>query len=232
MTMAPAPRLRLVVFDCDGTLVDSQHAIVACMAAAYAVEGLTPPQPADVRRVIGLPLLECMARLSPDHAADGHARLTEAYKEAFFTLRQSPDHYEPLFDGALAMLDQLEAEGFLLGIATGKAKRGLLAVLERHGLAERFVTLQTGDMGPGKPHPAMLQRAIAETGVAADDVVMVGDTSFDMLMARNAGVRGIGVGWGYHPTEELRAAGAHAIIERFDELPGVLNSNDRSAACA
>jgi len=232
MPMAPAFRPRLVVFDCDGTLVDSQHAIVACMAAAYAAEGLAPPPAADVRRVIGLPLLECMMRLSPDHAADGHARLTEAYKEAFFTLRQQPDHHEPLFGGALAVLDRLEADGFLLGIATGKAKRGLLAVLDRHGLTERFATLQTGDMGPGKPHPAMLERAIAETGVAAGDVVMVGDTSFDMLMARSAGVRGIGVGWGYHPPEELRAAGAHAIIERFDELPLVLSPNGRSTACA
>jgi phosphoglycolate phosphatase len=230
--MAPAPRLRLVVFDCDGTLVDSQHAIVSCMASAYASEGLTPPEAADVKRVIGLPLLECMARLSPRHPTDGHIRLTEAYKEAFFALRQRPDHHEPLYDGALAILDRLEAEGILLGIATGKARRGLLAVLERHGLTDRFVTLQTGDMGPGKPHPAMLERAIAETGVAATDAVMVGDTSFDMLMARSAGVRGVGVAWGYHPPAELRAAGAHAIIERFDELSAVLNTNDRSAACA
>ena len=230
--MTPAPRLRLVVFDCDGTLVDSQHAIVACMTAAYAAEGLPPPDAAAVRRVIGLPLLECMMRLSPDHAAAGHARLTEAYKEAFFTLRQRPDHHEPLFDGALDALDRLEVEGFLLGIATGKAMRGLLAVLERHNLAKRFVTLQTGDMGPGKPNPAMLERAIAETGVAAHEVAMVGDTSFDMLMARSAGVRGIGVSWGYHPPAELRSAGAHSIIEYFDELPGVLNANDRSAACA
>jgi phosphoglycolate phosphatase len=166
------------------------------------------------------------------HAADAHARLTEAYKEAFFTLRQRPDHHEPLFDGALAVLDQLESAGLLLGIATGKAKRGLLAVLERHGLSQRFVTLQTGDMGPGKPHPAMLERAMSETGFAKNELAMVGDTSFDMLMARSAGVRGIGVGWGYHPPEELRAAGAHSIIERFDELPGVLNPNDRSTACA
>lgn len=230
--MALASRLRLVVFDCDGTLVDSQHAIVACMAAAHGAEGLAAPQADAVRRVIGLPLLECMARLAPGHPEDSHARLTEAYKQAFFTLRQHPDHHEPLFDGALTALDRLEAAGYLLGIATGKARRGLDAVLERHGLASRFVTLQTGDLGPGKPHPAMLERAIAETGVSAEDAVMVGDTSFDMLMARSAGVHAVGVGWGYHPPEELRAAGAHVVIDSFDQLPAVLLSQDRSAACA
>lgn len=230
--MALTSRLRLILFDCDGTLVDSQHAIIACMLSAYAAEGLPAPDTAAIRSVIGLPLLECMARLSPGHSPDGHARLTEAYKEAFFTMRQRLDHREPLFDGALAALDRLDAEGYLLGIATGKARRGLNAVLERHELTDRFVTLQTGDMGPGKPHPAMIERAIVETGVAPEDVVMVGDTSFDMMMARSAGVRAVGVGWGYHTSEDLRAAGAHTLIESFDELPGVLPSNNRSAACA
>lgn len=230
--MLRSQRLRLAVFDCDGTLVDSQHAIVACMAAAFAAEGLSPPEAAAVRRVIGLPLTECMARLSPEHPAPRHLRLTAAYKDAFFALRQRPDHDEPLFDGAVAALDRLEENGFLLGIATGKARRGLVAVLERHGLSRRFVTLQTSDVAPGKPHPAMLERAMAETGIAAEDTVMIGDTSFDMLMARNAGVRGIGVGWGYHPSEELDAAGAHAVVASFRELSDVLLAPDRSAACA
>ena len=230
--MGPNSRLRLVVFDCDGTLVDSQHVIVACMEAAYVAHGLVAPDPAAIRRVIGLPLLECMARLSPGHPEASHARLSEAYKDAFFASRQRPDHHEPLFDGAVAALDRLEAQGYLLGIATGKARRGLDAVLERHALARRFVTLQTGDMGPGKPHPAMIERAIADTGVAPQDVFMIGDTSYDMLMARNAGVHAIGVGWGYHPGDELRAAGAQAVIESFDELPGIFPSFDRSAACA
>lgn len=221
----------LVVFDCDGTLVDSQHVIVACMLQAYAMHGLPAPEVAAIRRVIGLPLLECMARLSPEHAEERHLLLTEAYKDAFFASRQRPDHHEPLFDGALAALDRLEAQGYLLGVATGKARRGLNAVLDRHGLARRFVTLQTGDQGPGKPHPAMLERAMAETGLRPEDVIMIGDTSYDMLMARSAGVHAIGVSWGYHPAEELRAAGAHSVIARFDELPAVFPS-ERSAVCA
>jgi phosphoglycolate phosphatase len=214
-------RLRLAVFDCDGTLVDSQHAIVACMASAFSQEGLEAPTIADVRRIIGLPLAECMARLVPGEGAR-HDRLVEAYKDAFFRLRQQAGHDEPLFEGALAALAAVEADGWLLGVATGKSKRGLLAVLERHGLERRFLTLQCGDMGPGKPDPAMLERAMAETGVTAADTVMIGDTTFDMVMAQRAGVRGLGVEWGYHDPAELVAAGAHATIASFAELPAAL----------
>jgi len=218
--------LRLAVFDCDGTLVDSQHVIVACMNEAFAGEGLTAPAMAAVRRIIGLPLEECMLRLAPDEAAARHLRLIEAYKEAFFVMRQRPDHYEPLFEGAVAALEAIEADGWLLGVATGKSLRGLNAVLERHDLHRRFITLQCGDMGPGKPDPAMLERAMAETGTARDDTVMIGDTTYDMAMAHNAGVHAIGVDWGYHPTDELLGAGAQAIVSSFAELPAAV------AACA
>lgn len=221
MTTITENRLRLAVFDCDGTLVDSQHAIVACMASAFAIEGLPAPTIADVRRIIGLPLPDCMARLLPGETAR-HERLVEAYKDAFFKQRLRADHHEPLFDGALAALSAVETAGWLLGVATGKSKRGLLAVLERHGLDGRFITLQCGDMGPGKPDPAMLERAMAETGVAAADTVMIGDTTFDMVMARRASVRAIGVEWGYHDPEELRAAGAEATVASFAELPSAL----------
>ena len=235
--MPPNGAPRLAVFDCDGTLVDSQHAIVACMHAAFTAERLTPPALAAVRRVIGLPLPECMARLAPDAAEAAVIRLVEAYKEAFFALRQQPDHYEPLFEGALAALDAVEADGWLLGVATGKARRGLLAVLERHGLERRFVTLQTSDIGPGKPDPAMLERAMAETGASREGMVMIGDTTFDMMMARRAGVRALGVEWGYHAAEELRAAGAHALVAAFADLPDAVarlagTPTEGGASCA
>jgi 23S rRNA pseudouridine955/2504/2580 synthase len=197
--MAASGRLRLAVFDCDGTLVDSQHAIVACMHAAFASESLGLPEAEAVRRLVGLPLSECVARLAVGADAARQARLVDAYKENFFVLRQRPDHHEPLFEGCLDALAAIEDAGWLLGIATGKARRGLDAVLARHGLGARFVTLQTGDLGPGKPHPAMLERALVETGVAAADCVMIGDTTYDMEMARSAGVAGIAVAWGYHP---------------------------------
>ena len=218
----PGGRPRLAVFDCDGTLVDSQNVIVACMGRAFAGERIAAPGAAEVRRVVGLPLAECVARLAPGAGAPVHARLVDAYKEAFYALRREEADHEPLFAGCLAALDALEARGWILGIATGKGRRGLLAVLERHGLAGRFATMQTGDAGPGKPHPAMLERALAETGMDAGQAVMIGDTSFDMLMARSAGVRGFGVSWGYHAPEELEAAGAVALASDFPHLVELL----------
>ena len=210
---------RLAVFDCDGTLVDSQHVIASCMAAAFATEALDAPAAASVRRVIGLPLPECVARLAPDCGAARHARLVEAYKSTFFTIRQRPDHHEPLFEGARDVLDALEDSGWVLAVATGKSRRGLLAVLSRHGLESRFVSLQTADDGPGKPDPGMLHRAMRAADAAPSDTVMIGDTSFDMLMAANAGVAGLAVGWGYHPPDELLAAGAAVVAENFAQVP-------------
>jgi phosphoglycolate phosphatase len=222
---------RLAVFDLDGTLVDSQHVIGACMNAAFTASGLPAPPQAEVRRVIGLPLVECMARLAPGQSPARHAALTESYREAFFRQRQLPDHEEPLFDGARQALDAIAASGYLLGIATGKARRGLLAVLDRHGLTSRFITLQTADSGPGKPHPEMLHRAMADTGAAPAATVMIGDTSFDMAMARAAGVRAVGVAWGYHASGELLGAGAHAIVASFAELPVALRGEKGSVPC-
>jgi phosphoglycolate phosphatase len=216
--MNSRPRPGLAVFDCDGTLVDSQHVIVACMHAAFAGEGMPPPAPAAVRQVIGLPLEECMVRLAPDQAPACHDRLVGHYKDSFFTLRQNPAHHEPLFDGAREAIDALEAAGFVLGIATGKARRGLNAVLDRLNLTHRFATIQTSDIAPGKPHPAMLERAMAETGFDAADTVMIGDTTYDIQMARSARAAAVAVSWGYHPTSELRAAGAHMVVETFNEL--------------
>jgi len=218
-------RLRLAVFDCDGTLVDSQHVIIACMHAAFASERLPLPDGESVRRLVGLPLADSVARLAGEACLDDAARvarIVDAYKQNFFTLRQRPEHHEPLYPGCLAALAAIEAQGWLLGVATGKTRRGLDAVLERQGLTGRFVTLQTGDLGPGKPHPAMLVRALDETGVELRNAVMIGDTTYDMEMAASAGVAGIGVAWGYHPTPELVAAGATALVEHFDDLPALL----------
>jgi phosphoglycolate phosphatase len=120
-------------------------------------------------------------------------------------------------------LEELEASGWLLGIATGKSDRGLRHVLETHGLADRFVTLQTADRHPSKPHPAMVELAISEAGAAPETTVMIGDTSFDMIMAVNAGVRPVGVDWGYHDERELIDAGAEIVAATMGDLSGILN---------
>lgn len=210
--------LHLAIFDVDGTLVDSQATIVACMQQAFAAEGLPPPAPEAIRRIVGLTLPIATAELLGEPDPVLAERLAEHYKAAFFAMRARPDFEEPLFPGARAVLDGLLAEGWLLGVATGKAMRGLRAVLERHGLERHFTTLQTADLHPSKPHPAMIEAALAETGAARATTLMIGDTSFDMAMAKAARVRPIGVAWGNHPAEELVAAGAERILARFEEL--------------
>lgn len=217
--------LRLAVFDCDGTLVDSQHSIVATMQAAWRAVGRDdPPAPAAIRRVVGLPLVEAVARLLPDEAAAEHRRLADAYRAGWPAQREGARHSDPLFPGAREVLDALDAAGVLLGIATGKGRRGLIDTLDLHGLADRFVTLQTSDVAAGKPHPEMLERAMAEAGARPENTAMIGDTVFDILMARNAGVTAIGVSWGYHEVEELHASGALAVIDQFAALPTVLET--------
>jgi phosphoglycolate phosphatase len=218
-----AHRFRLIVFDFDGTLVDSQGMIVRAMTESFQAFGLAPPTPETVRRMVGLTLERAVADLLPDPVDTATvARVAEGYRQAYFTLRTRPDYHEPLFEGAREVLARLDEPEVCLGIATGKAMRGLLAGLERHGLAHHFVTLQTSDTAPGKPHPGMLRRAMAEVGAGPDDTVLIGDTTFDMEMARNARTPGIGVDWGYHDREELLASGAAMIVDRFADLPDAL----------
>jgi phosphoglycolate phosphatase len=222
MTELP-PRLKLVVFDCDGTLVDSQHSIVACMESAWRAFGLSAlPTAASVRRIVGLPLVEGIALLHPDGSGADHAALADCYKQAFLALRERGPEDEPLFPGVREAVEQLNRAGVLLGIATGKGRRGLSVTLSRHGLMEFFVTRQTADDAPGKPHPGMLLQAMAETGAGPAETVMVGDTTFDMIMARNAGVSAVGAAWGYHEPEELHEAGAGAVIQSCADLLSVL----------
>lgn len=209
---------RLVIFDLDGTIVDSQHNIVAAVGEVAKILGLPGPAPEAVPRVIGLSLIEALATLFPDVDAGTHQALDREYREAFVRLRARPDYREPLFDGTHALLDALDKEGFLLGIATGKAKRGLNHVLNLHGLTERFVTAQCVDDNPGKPHPGMILRAISEAGVEPRNAVMIGDTTYDIKMALAAQVGAVGVSWGNHPGAELTAAGAHRLVDRIEDI--------------
>lgn len=202
---------KLAIFDCDGTLVDSGATIYKALTASFEANDYEVPSPSASRRVIGLSLVEAMAALLPEANAQDHQRLAEDYKRAFLALRTAGDVQEPLFDGVLELLHSLEANGWLLGVATGKSDRGLKHCLERHDIHARFVSLQTADRHPSKPHPSMVEAAIAEAGAAPQTTIVIGDTSFDMAMAVAAGARGIGAGWGYHETAELIAAGAFAV---------------------
>jgi phosphoglycolate phosphatase len=231
--MTSLGEVRLAVFDVDGTLIDSQHNIVAAVTEAWRADGRAAPEPWQVRRNIGLPLIEAIAALAPEEGGEAHQKLARYFKESFIANRQRPGHAEPLYPGALDALKALDEAGYLLGIATGKSRRGLDVVLERFELQNRFVTTQTGDDGPGKPNPYMLLRAMEDAGVEPGQTAMIGDTSFDILMAVSAGAHAFGVAWGYHEPLELREAGAHMVIERFAELPPALHSHFKGiSACA
>ncbi len=226
-----AMALKLIMFDFDGTLVDSQRVIVSAMTEAFAAFDRPSPPLEAVRRVVGLHLEQAVAGLAPDAAADEVAGLAARYREAFHALRGRDDFDEPLFPGMRGLIEALEHPEILLGIATGKNRRGLLHSLERHGLRRHFATLKTADDGPGKPHPEILDRAMAEMGVTPGETVMVGDTVFDMQLAVNAGVRPIGVSWGYHGPEELWEAGAGDVVDDPAGLRAALE-RDRTAAPA
>ncbi len=202
---------RLAVFDCDGTLVDGQAEVCRAMDTAFRACGLPAPDHHAVRRTVGLSLPQALRRLAPTAAGALPQELDRCYREAFRAAREAGQLVEPLYDGITALLDRLDAAGWLLGIATGKSNRGLDHCLATHGLTGRFVTLQTADGHPSKPHPAMLETALAEADVNAAAAVMIGDTSYDIAMAQAAGVRAIGVDWGYHSADELHAAGAQAV---------------------
>ncbi|HEX3065573.1 MAG TPA: HAD-IA family hydrolase [Dongiaceae bacterium] len=206
------------MFDCDGTLVDGQASIYTAMERAFAGLGLPTPDRGLVRRIVGLNLPSAISQLLPDHDEALHAAATAAYKAAFRAARQAGELSEPLFPGIAALLGRVRDAGWLLGVATGKSERGLHHCLETNGLSDMFCTLQTADHHPSKPDPAMLDAALAEALAAPGDAVMIGDTVYDMQMARAAGVRPFGVAWGYHEPDELYQAGAEAVAQTPEEL--------------
>ncbi len=212
--------LRLVIFDVDGTLVDSQGDILASMEAAFDAAGLAAPTREDVLDIVGLSLPQAMQRLAPE--AD-NAALVQTYKDSYARLRvEKGATSSPLYPGAREALERLQAvPEMLLGVATGKSKRGLDGLIEAHGLQGMFVTRQVADFHPSKPHPSMIHQAMADAGVEADSAVMVGDTIYDMEMASAAGIPFLGVSWGYHAAERL--SDARVVLDDFSQL---------DAACA
>lgn len=213
----------LIVFDVDGTLIDSQAMIQAAMERAFGAAGIPAPSLGETRAIVGLSLPEAMAQLAPSAGPDAHRVLVSAYKNAF--AEERAETLAPLFPGALDALERLSArDEVLLGLATGKSRRGLAHVLEAHRIEWHFVTRQVADDHPSKPHPSMLLAALAETGADARRAVMIGDTTFDIAMARAAGVAALGVAWGYHPVQSLCDAGARAIAPSFEELDALIDA--------
>lgn len=224
MTPLSNAPLRLAIFDVDGTLVDSGDLIIAAMRSGFAAASLDAPADNDIRRIVGLELYEAVAALAPALDEATNRFVGDAYKDAFLKARLAGggEGAAPLYPGARDALTRLHQTDALLGVATGKARRGLDHTLHAHELGGFFVTTQTCTENPGKPHPGMIESACRETGAEARDTVMIGDTVYDMEMAMNAGAQAIGVAWGYHEPAELTAAGAALVLERFDQLPPAL----------
>ncbi|MCA1652861.1 MAG: HAD hydrolase-like protein [Sphingomicrobium sp.] len=209
---------RLAIFDCDGTLVDSAATIHRALTQTLEQHGLPVPPSREARRVIGLSLTEAFAMLVPAAGVEEVERLAATYRRTFQTLRAAGQVDEPLFDGIAELIDALDVDGWLMAVATGKSDRGLARCLAVHGLGGRFVSLQTADRHPSKPHPAMALAAMAETGAAPGSSVMIGDTGWDMGLARAAGIGAIGVAWGYHDAAELLREGAHCVANEPHEV--------------
>jgi phosphoglycolate phosphatase len=219
--------LRLVVFDCDGTIVDSKKAILELMSATFEMYDLDVPDKKNILRGVGLELSVGIKRLLSDDCEVEIEALCNAYRHLARDYRENGEHQDPLYPNADNIIRALDQSNWLLGIATGKARVGLDHVLNLHGISDLFITKQTSDTAAGKPNPEMLQNAMADTGVERDLVFMVGDTTFDINMAKNAGAKAIGVSWGYHETEELLGAGADLVVDSYDELFDVLQRMSR-----
>ena len=216
--------MKLVIFDCDGTLVDSQNGIVAAMDFAFREGGLAPPARIAVLGVVGLSLPEAFAALAPDQPESVRERLRDHYRSAFTLIRQNRDHDEPMFPGMRAVVEELAArDDIVLGVATGKSRRGVDRLFTREGFHSYFATVQTADGHPSKPHPSMIEAAMRQTAVPPEATVMIGDTTFDIEMAGRAGVRALGVSWGYHRVEQLERAGADRIVHEAATLIGAID---------
>lgn len=216
----------LLLFDLDGTLVNSEQMILAAQAEAFAALGLPMPSRERALSIVGLSLHEAFTVLvGPEGPV---AALVDVYGGTFKRQREEARIPEPLFEGAAELLRRLAVpDGPVLGIATGKSRRGVSALIDKHGWHGCFRTIQTADDAPSKPHPAMVLQACTETGHAAGAAIMIGDSSYDMAMARAAGARAIGVAWGFQPRETLLAAGAEAIAEDFAHLDALIGEFGR-----
>jgi phosphoglycolate phosphatase len=207
----------LLLFDLDGTLLNSENIILESQRRAFRAIGRPMPDRERALSIVGLSLSEAFQVLV---GADGpYEDAAEHYRQAFHYLRTHEAHLETLFDGADALLARLRGEPrHVLGIATGKSRRGVEAVKQTYGWGSHFVTTQTSDDAPSKPHPGMIENACRETGIMASRTLMIGDSSFDMKMAKAAGARAIGVSWGFQSADLLRESGADVIVEDFEAL--------------
>ena len=214
--------LRLAAFDLDGTLLDSANSIVTGVLACWEACGFPAPDKNHIRRIIGLPWEESICELLPGAGETEFAQIKAYHAEVASGERLHPSRKESLFPGIEEALDRVEEAGYLLSIITSRSSGRLHKLLEANGIGERFITLKTTDNGPGKPNPFLMNQTLSELGVVKENAVMIGDTTFDMIMARSAGTAAIGVSWGVHESDELTQAGAHHVVDEVLCLPDTI----------
>jgi phosphoglycolate phosphatase len=214
-------KYELIVFDWDGTLLDSAGAIVQAIQAACRDLDLPAPSDAQARHVIGLGLVDALSHAVPDLKPERYQEMSERYRFHYL----SGDHQLTLFKGIPELLADLRAAGHLLTIATGKSRIGLDRALDHSGLRPLFQASRCADECHSKPHPQMLDELMAEFGISAASTVMIGDTSHDLLMARNAGVDSLAVTYGAHPHDHLAEHGPLTCLHNVEELASWLKHN-------
>lgn len=213
----------LIMFDMDGTLINTHGLISENMAATFESHGLPAPTPDEVRQIIGLSVAIAVGKLARTDDTVLVERLVEDYRASYLRSIQQMADREPLYPGAREALDRLRADpAMVLGIATGKGLSGVHRILADHGLGSYFATLQTPDHNPSKPAPGMLLSAMAETGIGPNETIMVGDSVYDIELAVNAGCRAIGVTWGYHDAADLVRSGASVLVDTYDDLDAAI----------
>jgi phosphoglycolate phosphatase len=212
--------MKLVLFDCDGTLVDSVRLIHETMARTFVHFGYSRPEVSATKAIIGLTLDIAIARLQgKSHVDDEAMAMTAHYKAIQADVRAEPGMTQSLFDGIRPLIETLASrDDLLIGAVTGKSRRGLSHVLETHGFAPHFIVSRTADDSPSKPHPAMVTECCDETGMSPRDSIVVGDAVYDMQMAKAAGATAIGVSWGYTSVEDLQKSGADIIVHHPQDL--------------
>jgi phosphoglycolate phosphatase len=215
--------LRLVAFDLDGTLLDSANSIVTGVLACWEACGFPAPENERIRRIIGLPWKESIYELLPGAGETEFAQIKAYHTEVASGKRPRPFRQESLFPGIEDALDRVEEAGYLLSVITSRSSDRLKNLLEANGIGKRFITLKTTDNGPGKPNPFLMNQTLSELGVDKENAVMIGDTTFDMIMARSAGTAAIGVSWGVHESDELTKAGADHVVDEVLQLYDTIN---------